>query len=57
MSYSLALGRVPGNLLAYELAATRFATYFRVLCSVPLLRANYIKMMVGLSTLKCTTPV
>ena len=43
MSYSLVLERTSGNLLVYGLAAIRFANHLHVLCSMPLLRAEYTR--------------
>ena len=39
-AYSLVLERMSGDLFLYEIAAIRFATHLRVLCSVPRLVLN-----------------
>jgi len=41
MTYLLVLERAPGDLLVYEIAANRFTTHLRVLCSIPSLRVEF----------------
>jgi len=41
MTYLLVLERTSGDLFQYEIAANRFTTLLRVLCSIPSIRVQY----------------